>query len=88
MVYKHWLSREGWNAKRLTSNILARQAGSVRLFFDTAALTEPCQFLLPQIPDATDNQGARKIQMTTNYSGRPPPTDSLKALGKTLVDHL
>ena len=33
-------------------------------------------------------EGARKIQITTNYFGRPRPTDSLKALAKKLADHL
>ena len=33
-------------------------------------------------------KGARKIQITANYFGRPRPTDSLKALGKKLADGL
>lgn len=33
-------------------------------------------------------KGARKIQVTANYFGRPRPTDSLKALGKKLADGL
>lgn len=33
-------------------------------------------------------KGARKIQIMTNYFGKPRPTDSLKALGKKLADGL
>ena len=33
-------------------------------------------------------KGARKIQIMTNYFGKPRPTDSLKALGKKLADHI
>ena len=33
-------------------------------------------------------KGARKIQITNNYFGRPRPMDSLKALGKKLADHI
>ena len=33
-------------------------------------------------------KGARKIQIMTNYFGKPRPTDSLKALGKKLAEHL
>lgn len=33
-------------------------------------------------------KGARRIQISTNYFGKPRPTDSLKALGKKLAEHL
>ena len=33
-------------------------------------------------------KGARKIQIMTNYFGKPRPTDSLKVLGKKLADFL
>ncbi len=33
-------------------------------------------------------KGARKIQITANYFGRPRPTDSLRALAKKLADHI
>jgi len=33
-------------------------------------------------------KGARRIQISTNYFGKPRPTDSLKALGKKLADGL
>ena len=33
-------------------------------------------------------KGARKIEIMTNYFGRPRPTDSLKALAKKLAEHI
>jgi len=33
-------------------------------------------------------KGARKIQIMTNYFGKPRTTDTLKALGKKLADHI
>ena len=32
-------------------------------------------------------KGAKTIEITTNYAGKPRPTDSLKALAKRLADH-
>ena len=44
--------------------------------------------MLPDQQNLVAIKGARKIQILTNYFGRPRPTDSLEALGKKLADGL